>query len=864
MQGHLQEVFSHRLNLGVVFEGKELLKNILQASEGRNRRSHDEQYPRPAEADAVASLTYIERVLRQCGGEASSATGEFETARLECNAGADEVLVLLHEAQGLITVAREGSTSVQESDLDASAFEKLTLLRALLDFEQKLRLCSPFQYKNGTILMVTKGGWSEQQDKLIKRQSRLKSLDAKTSKEMGDSGSRLRDIAALRAWLFHHEEPKIKDPAVLLHTMGYVLGDLAGLKDHALLASLLAAEKANLAADWEWVKLWVWHKPLPSGLIRILLSLKLSESRMSIPYPEERILVGRDDAVKEAADAIIAGDYSRVLIHGLPGVGKDVVAVKVVCSEDVRLCAGLELQDWLQASTDDMLRRQLVAFFEAQRPEILQGVENDQPAALQRIKRYLTEHNDWFFVIEDATWETRALWDCFPSDGTGRLLITSQVSLHKEEGDNGAKLLHVTSPIELGPISTEQSKQVLLQMSIFPVVDDDPATLESELETRCKNTESSWETIEFKPPPLGEKPKDAKKRRKSMRTQLLAHEQLSLPEMDSFLSEILGNLPLSVQFNGHLLRSDPGLNSIPDLIAQFKDMSLVKLDRDGKNPLCDTHYIGLDSSVHIAVARMEAHPDASAAKSLLAALAVLPRAATPRSLFQGNQVEELLGSDGGNVEFLRVFDGGEALDKAEKLLCQYGLLNQGGADDGMIGAIHQLVQQTVRERWLPASETQSGEQQAESVAEAVRRLLLTRFKCDDFRDPANWPMLNELAPCVDQWLNLMERGSGQLGKVKGSVSVEGRLCGHRAIYYGMLGQHKKALTLQLEVVAFMERVLPKDHPDTASAKSNLASTYDELGRHEEALTLKLEVVAFRERVLPKDHLDTAKAKDNLA
>ena len=57
----------------------------------------------------------------------------------------------------------------------------------------------------------------------------------------------------------------------------------------------------------------------------------------------------------------------------------------------------------------------------------------------------------------------------------------------------------------------------------------------------------------------------------------------------------------------------------------------------------------------------------------------------------------------------------------------------------------------------------------------------------------------------------------------------------------------------------MQRVLPADHLDIASAKFNIASSYYQLGRHAEALDFQEQVLALRLRVLPADHPDIAMA-----
>ncbi|WP_333775871.1 tetratricopeptide repeat protein, partial [Streptomyces sp. IBSBF 3136] len=55
-----------------------------------------------------------------------------------------------------------------------------------------------------------------------------------------------------------------------------------------------------------------------------------------------------------------------------------------------------------------------------------------------------------------------------------------------------------------------------------------------------------------------------------------------------------------------------------------------------------------------------------------------------------------------------------------------------------------------------------------------------------------------------------------------------------------------------------------DHPDTLSARNNLANSYGDAGRIQDALDLRERVLADRERILGDDHPDTLSARNNLA
>ncbi|MGW1396602.1 tetratricopeptide repeat protein, partial [Streptomyces nigra] len=71
------------------------------------------------------------------------------------------------------------------------------------------------------------------------------------------------------------------------------------------------------------------------------------------------------------------------------------------------------------------------------------------------------------------------------------------------------------------------------------------------------------------------------------------------------------------------------------------------------------------------------------------------------------------------------------------------------------------------------------------------------------------------------------------------------------------GRIQEALDLGERVLADRQRLLGDDHPDTLTARNNLANFYRDAGRVQEALDLG-------ERVLGDDHPDTLDARNNLA
>ncbi|MFG2030057.1 tetratricopeptide repeat protein [Streptomyces sp. NPDC048825] len=74
--------------------------------------------------------------------------------------------------------------------------------------------------------------------------------------------------------------------------------------------------------------------------------------------------------------------------------------------------------------------------------------------------------------------------------------------------------------------------------------------------------------------------------------------------------------------------------------------------------------------------------------------------------------------------------------------------------------------------------------------------------------------------------------------------------------YRQAGRANDALNIDEQVLADRERVLGPDHPDTLWSHRHLAGDYRGLGRYQQALALDQQVLADRERVLRADHLDT--------
>ena len=85
-----------------------------------------------------------------------------------------------------------------------------------------------------------------------------------------------------------------------------------------------------------------------------------------------------------------------------------------------------------------------------------------------------------------------------------------------------------------------------------------------------------------------------------------------------------------------------------------------------------------------------------------------------------------------------------------------------------------------------------------------------------------------------------------------------------ALSYGQAGRTTDAIALQETVLTDRERLLGPEHPDTLKARNNLALSYWQAGRTTDAITLQETVLTDRERLLGPEHPDTITARNNLA
>jgi tetratricopeptide (TPR) repeat protein len=78
------------------------------------------------------------------------------------------------------------------------------------------------------------------------------------------------------------------------------------------------------------------------------------------------------------------------------------------------------------------------------------------------------------------------------------------------------------------------------------------------------------------------------------------------------------------------------------------------------------------------------------------------------------------------------------------------------------------------------------------------------------------------------------------------------------------GLHAPAIAYWRGIAAQAKRILGEEHPDTLTARANLASSYWQAGRTNDAITIEEQVLADRARLLGQEHPDTLTTRANLA
>jgi hypothetical protein len=371
MRALLRDVFAR--HLPDHFHAKELLSGILRVLSMRATRAHRVAM---VESDVLGALQQMASVMKQC----------------QCDPGAvAAVSTLLDEAKALVQQAGEveGNGAVLAGPTltpdEANAQQLYTALTAWeLHIELTMGLVA---VGDGGTLVDAHRGRLAYRDRTVVFGS---DLEDKWTAVVQSLKPQFPVVAHARHWYFHNL-PGACDFADAFATMQSAATAIA--------AAVVAAGHPS------------WHPPpVANTAVPTTLRLQTPSVRMSVPVARVDEIVGRESTVERVTAALTPG--ACVLLHGLPGVGKDTVMAEVAHRPEIQSLGGL--QAWLQASSDVVLRRQLIELFATHRPRVVAGLVNDAPAAIAAIKRWLATHSDWVLFVEDASLGSITLWDVLP------------------------------------------------------------------------------------------------------------------------------------------------------------------------------------------------------------------------------------------------------------------------------------------------------------------------------------------------------------------------------------------------------------------------------------------------------------------
>ena len=304
----------------------------------RNTFSHADQYGELSERELVAVIAQMAELLDFLPKNEP----EIQTASVEANR-------VLTEARTLMTQAAQSTSATTTTrNLSRDDFEVLIFYHLEAKFRKAMTtLVGPFRFKNKTM------EFGEQTESEWKPNSHAIGTNTTEERKM---------IAASRHWLYHHSEK--------VDTMR-VLECMRTMLNHPTLRSWSLAQSDMISDLLDFIHKAETCLGCNAATLSVELELEIRSNKMTIPIEPPRHLIGRQ-AIVDATLQKLKQVGSCVLLHGLPGVGKDAIAATVAAHKEIQEMDLGSLQAWFTGSTEDGFCRQLVGFFQTQ-SDILKG-----------------------------------------------------------------------------------------------------------------------------------------------------------------------------------------------------------------------------------------------------------------------------------------------------------------------------------------------------------------------------------------------------------------------------------------------------------------------------------------------------------
>jgi tetratricopeptide (TPR) repeat protein len=299
------------------------------------------------------------------------------------------------------------------------------------------------------------------------------------------------------------------------------------------------------------------------------------------------------------------------------------------------------------------------------------------------------------------------------------------------------------------------------------------------------------------------------------------------------LSAALGGLPLAhAQAAAYCERLSVSFNKYRE---RFEEAPARFLD-DARYASAEYHD-GLTVAKTFALAIEEASKLNPAAEPLIAHAALLAPDPIPLTLFA--EPREEFG------EPLATALAGDGLDEVVAALLTFTLVEREAIADERDASIttdairlHRLVREVARARREGSAR--------EDMRRALMAALAAVYPDDGYNNPASWPRCAPLTP------HLLAGCETEPGDSAASAQCAS-LLGRAASYFHGRAAYAAARPLNERALAIYEKVLGREHPDTANSLSNLANLLRVTNRLSEAEPLIRRALAISEKNLGPDH-----------
>ncbi len=308
------------------------------------------------------------------------------------------------------------------------------------------------------------------------------------------------------------------------------------------------------------------------------------------------------------------------------------------------------------------------------------------------------------------------------------------------------------------------------------------------------------------------------------------------------LAEELGCLPLALAQAAAVIAAHRlSYGTYLDRLRRLPVADLLDAEEAGQYPR------GVPAAVLLALDAVRAGEQGEACGAVMGLVAVLSAAGVRRSLIHAAAQAGLPGSEGPLPAMPP-----EVADRVLARLAGVSLLTF--SVDGSAVVAHRLVMRVIREN-LASGGSLLG------VCQAAGRLLDTLAGSLSQSWHEDRAATRDL---VEQIMALHESSA----RCPADTALDGsmiRLRWWATVLLGNLADSPaQAIAIGEQLLADQERLLGADHPDTLTARNNLATAYQTVRRTSEAITLDEQTLAARERILGPDHPDTLKSRSNLA